>query len=95
MTLERRIERLESLTLEVQSPAVMRVVISACGRPLNLAGSTCDRTLGSDGSIVEIVYLDGQRGAISNAELDQFVSGFPLKGPAVGREQIMAGKSRW
>jgi hypothetical protein len=29
MTLERRIERLESLTLDAESPAVMRVVISA------------------------------------------------------------------
>jgi hypothetical protein len=65
MTLERRIERLESLTLDTQSPAVMRVVISACGRPLNLAGSTCDRTLGLDGSITEIVRLDGRRDAIS------------------------------
>ena len=95
MTLERRIERLESLTLDAQSPAVMRVVISACGRPLNLAGSTCDRTLGSDGSIIEIVRLDGRRDAISNAELDQFVSRFPLKGPPVCRHQIMAGNSRW
>ena len=95
MTLERRIERLENLTLDAQSPAVMRVMISACGRPLNLAGSTCDRTLGPDGSIIEIVHLDGRRGTISNAELDQFVSSFPLKRPPVGRHQIMAGNSRW
>jgi len=95
MTLERRTERLESLTLDAQSPAVMRVVISACGRPLNLAGSTCDRTLGSDGSIIEIVHLDGRRDAISNVELDQFVSRFPLKGSPVCGHQIMAGNSRW
>ena len=95
MTLERRIECLESLRLDTQSLAVMRVVISACSRPLNLAGSTCDRRLGSDGSIVEIVRLDGRRGAISNAELDQFVSRFPLKGPPVRKDQIMAGNSRW
>jgi hypothetical protein len=95
MTLERRIERLERLTSDAQGPAVMRVVISACGRPLNLAGSTCDRTLGLDGSIVEIVHLDGRRDAISNVELDQFVSRFPLKCPPVCRHQIMAGKSRW
>jgi hypothetical protein len=95
MTLERRIERLEGLTLDAKSPAVMRVVISACGRPLNLAASSCDRRLGSDGCIIEIVHLDGRRGAISNAELDEFISSFPLKGPPVGREQIMAGNSRW
>jgi hypothetical protein len=95
MTLERRIERLESLTLDAQTPAVLRVVISACGRPLNLVGSTCDRTLRSDGSITEIVHLDGRRDAISDVELDQFVSRFPLKGSPVCRQQIGAGKSRW
>ena len=95
MTLERRIERLEKGGLDAEIPSVLRVVISACGRPLNLAGSTCDRTLGPDGSIIEIVRLDGRRNAISNTELDQFVSRFPLKGPPVRKDQIMAGNSRW
>jgi hypothetical protein len=103
MTLARRIERVERLTPDAQSPAVMRVVISACGRRLNLAGSTCDRMLGANGSITEIVRLDGSRGDITDQELDRFVAGFPLSGSPVcgkdtkghARRQIGAEKSRW
>ena len=95
MTLERRIDRLEQHTNNVKSTPVMRVVISACGRPLNIAGSTCERRLGPGGSITEIVRLDGSRNGISEAELDEFVSRFPVQGPLVRRQQITAGNSRW
>jgi len=98
MRLERRLERLEKLTHAAESTPGMRVVISACGKPLNLAGSTCERRLGPDGAITEIVRLDGSRDHITNEELDRFVAGFPVQRSFQVNhqyEQITAGNSRW
>ena len=101
MTLERRIERLEK-TRDAENVGGMRVVISACGRPLNLAGSTCERRLRADGSVTEMVRLDGSRDGITDHELDRFVAGFPLSGSPIrgkytkrhAQRQIGAEKSR-
>jgi hypothetical protein len=97
-TLERRIERLEKCTHDVANASVMRVVISACGRPLNLAGSSCDRMLGAKGSITEIVRLDGSRDQITDEGLDAFVASFPVQRSSHTHRrdsQIGAEKSRW
>jgi hypothetical protein len=45
---------------------------------LSLATPTCSRTLCADGTLLEVVDLDGIRGDLSDEALDQFVSGFPV-----------------
>jgi hypothetical protein len=45
---------------------------------LSLATSTCSRTLCTDGTLLEIVDLDGIRGDLSDEELEHFVSEFPV-----------------
>ena len=55
------------------------VVVSALGSPLNLAGSTCRRTLAADGSITELVHLDGCRDGLTDDELERFIQTFPIE----------------
>jgi hypothetical protein len=75
----RRLAKLEALLVPQGEPKIFRVVVSAMARPLNLATSECKRTLCSDGTISEFVFLDGDRESISQAELDRFVAGFPVQ----------------
>jgi hypothetical protein len=56
----------------------LRLVVCAMDHDLRLDTSTCTRTLCSNGTLMEVVHLDGIRGELSDGELDQFVSGFPV-----------------
>jgi hypothetical protein len=49
------------------------------GKQLNLAASTCRRTLGTDGSICEIVRLDGTREGLPDADFEKFIESFPIE----------------
>jgi hypothetical protein len=42
--------------------------------PLNLETSRCTRTLCPNGTLMEVVHLDGIRGNLNDEELDRFVA---------------------
>jgi hypothetical protein len=56
----------------------LRLIVSAMDHDLSLATSRCIRTLCTNGTLIEVVRLDGIRGELSDDALDQFVSGFPV-----------------
>lgn len=63
-----------------------RVVVSACGRPLNLETSTCTRTCHPNGSLIEVVHLDGTDEGLSHEDLERFIARFPIgNAPGVSR----------
>jgi hypothetical protein len=49
------------------------------GKQLNLATSTCRRTLSVDGALCEMVRLDGSREGLSDADFEKFVESFPIE----------------
>ena len=77
MKVKRRLERLEQKRSDARQR--FRVVVCAIGRSLNLANSTCKRTLAEDGLLTEVVRLDGSRDDLTDEELDRFVASFPLQ----------------
>jgi len=48
-------------------------------RALSLETSRCRRMLNADGSLTEVVRLDGIRSGLTNAELDKFIQSFPVE----------------
>jgi hypothetical protein len=58
--------------------SVFRVIVSAIAKPLNWETSKCTRTLGANGSLLEVLILDGNCRDVSAKELDQFVGRFPF-----------------
>jgi hypothetical protein len=56
----------------------LRLIVTAMDHDLSLATSTCSRTLCADGTLLELVNLDGIRGDLSDEALDEFVNGFPV-----------------
>lgn len=83
-TILRRVGRLEDRFAINSSgtPRVgVRVIVSRpWGGPLNLAASTCRRTLNPGGAITEVVDLDGDGNDLSEEELEKFVASFPIEG---------------
>jgi hypothetical protein len=82
-TLARRVQRLQRQFAPApdyrHNPRErLRVIGAAMDHDLSLATSTCSRTLCGDGTLLEVVKLDGIRGDLSEEALDQFVSGFPV-----------------
>ena len=59
--------------------ARLRIVVSRMDRALSLETSRCRRMLNADGSLSEVVRLDGIRGALSDADLEKFVQSFPVE----------------
>ena len=55
-----------------------RWIVAVVGRPLDLATSRCERTLGRDGRLTEIVWLSRSPIELSEAELERFVAQFPI-----------------
>jgi hypothetical protein len=63
----------------VQNPrARMRCIVSTIGHSLNLANSSCTRSLTKDGCLTEVVDLDGASDDISDKELERFIESFPV-----------------
>ena len=48
-------------------------------RALRLETSRCRRMLTADGSLTEVVRLDGTRGGLTDEELEEFVESFPVE----------------
>jgi hypothetical protein len=78
--LTRRLHRLEERAGLAGKPRErLLVVVSGVGRPLNLAGSTCRRRLAPDGSLIDHVYLDGNRNGLTDEEMERFIERFPIE----------------
>jgi len=77
--LQSRLNKLELVWNMAKEPrSVFRVIVSAIAKPLNWETSTCTRTLSANGSLLEVLILDGNCGDVSDQEFDQFVGRFPL-----------------
>ena len=57
----------------------LRIVVCRMDRALSLETSRCRRTLTASGSLTEVVRLDGIRGGLTHAELEEFVQSFPVQ----------------
>ncbi len=84
----RRLCRLEDRFAPPDKPRDrVRVVVSAIGPEEGLQNATCQRTLCANGSLVEVVRLNGSADGLTDEDLDRFVESFsiePVGGP-VGR----------
>ena len=76
MKLTRRLQALESKQALVVKP--FRVVIAQVWKRLNLATSTCRRTRWEDGSVLDVVHLDGTDTGLSSEDLEKFIASFPI-----------------
>jgi hypothetical protein len=47
--------------------------------PLNLENSTCDRQIWPDGSLFELIMLDGRLEDLTEAQLQDFIDRHPIK----------------
>jgi hypothetical protein len=77
--LQSRLNKLELVWNTAKAPrSVFRVIVSAIAKPLNWETSKCTRTLSANGSLLEVLILDGNCRDASEKEFDQFVARFPL-----------------
>jgi hypothetical protein len=77
--MESRLSKLELTWNTAKEPrSVFRVVVSAVAQALNWETSTCTRTLGANGSLLEVLILDGSCDHLSDGELDKFLGRFPV-----------------
>ncbi len=83
--LAKRLARLEERFTPVEHDylrnprARHRLTVTNIGKQLNLATSTCRRTLSADGSLFEIVRLDGTRHGLPDADFEGFIASFPVE----------------
>jgi hypothetical protein len=79
LRLKGRLEKLEKALVPSQGPRqLMRVVISGMCAPANLGTSRCKRTL-RNGTLTEIVELDGSCDDLSDEQLENFIESFPIQ----------------
>jgi hypothetical protein len=77
--LQSRLNKLELVWNTGKGPrSVFGVIVSAVAKPLNWETSKCTRTLSANGSLLEVLILDGNFRDVSAKELDQFVGRFPF-----------------
>jgi hypothetical protein len=77
--ISRRLRHLEDRIASGEPRQRWRIVTSGVVGPLNLANSTCRRTLCRNGVLIESVTLDGSRNELSAEELKEFIEGFPIE----------------
>ncbi len=80
LRLKSRLDRLEKAWAPSQGPQeIMRWVFAPVCGSTNLANSTCKRMLCSNGTLMEMISLDGDRQGISDEQIDRFVASFPIE----------------
>jgi hypothetical protein len=77
MRLKSRIERLETQRRSAEQDS-LRIVVTAPW-PTDLTRATCNRTRCDNGSLTEVVFLNGSQDGISDEELERFIESFPIK----------------
>jgi hypothetical protein len=56
-----------------------RPTITNVGKQTKSGDIPCRRMLGADGSLSEIVRLDGTRAGLSDTDFERFIESFPIK----------------
>jgi hypothetical protein len=80
LRLKGRVIKLEMILTPAPGPMKgLRLVVATGFSHVNLANSTCDRTLSSYGTLKEIVVLDG---SLHGEELERFIKSFPIRDAA-------------
>ena len=79
----RRIRRLEDQFGSVDRPRDrFRILVCSAGAGKSLENATCTRTLWPDGTLFEMVELDGSNegpGEVTDEALDRWLEGFPIQ----------------
>jgi hypothetical protein len=75
--LTRRIERLEAQRHSAEQE-LFRIVMSSPW-PTDLTRATCSRARCDNGSLTEVVFLNGSRDGISDEDLERFIESFPIE----------------
>ena len=83
MNLKRRLAKLERV-ITPESKENFRVVTGCVVGTPNLSTSTCARTRRADGSLFELVHLDGGREGLTDEDLERWISGFPIESGQAG-----------
>jgi hypothetical protein len=78
MNFRARLKKLERRR-ETGTGQAFRLVVRPVIGPTDLAKSTCQRTLCPDGSLMEVVNLNGNGSGVSEEELDRFIASFPIE----------------
>lgn len=86
-TIVRRLGRLEDQFVPPDHKArkCFRLIVCRYGAKKGLENATCKRTLGPDGTVMELVGLYGSNEGperVTAEELDRWVAGFPIEVPA-------------
>ena len=75
----RRLSRLEDRFAPRDKPRDrIRMVVSRVGRDEGLENATCKRTLCANGSLIEVVRLNGSGDGLTDQDLDGFVESRPI-----------------
>jgi hypothetical protein len=78
MNFRARLNKLEQRR-EAATGETFRLLVRPVVGPTDLTESTCKRTLCADGSLWEIVHLNGSGSDLSEGELKRFIASFPLE----------------
>ena len=76
-TLARRLEKLEGRRDPSYEP--FRVMMTLPWKKLDLSKSTVLRYRCENGTLVEVVQLDGAAADLADAELERFIQSFPIR----------------
>ena len=70
----RRLDKLDAIFNPFREQRrITRWVVTVLGRPANLANTRCTRRLHSNGTLMEVVMLDGTREGLSDEDLERFI----------------------
>lgn len=89
-TVVRRLARLEDqfASADQRARKWFRLVVCRYGAKTSLENATCRRTLGPDGTVMELVELYGSNEGperVTAEELDRWVASFPIEVPRTER----------
>jgi|HubBroStandDraft_6_1064221.scaffolds.fasta_scaffold35516_2 hypothetical protein len=79
MRFESRLKALERIRKDLEGKHLRVITHGSASFQVNLANSSCKRTLGADGILMEMVELGGNVESMTDAELDAFVESFPIE----------------
>ncbi len=75
----KRLDRLDAFLNPVrEARRSKRWVVTVLGRPATLANTTCTRRL-SNGTLMEVVMLDGTREGLADEDLERFIQSCPIE----------------